>query len=83
MYTAMLVPNTFTNTKEHGVLANDESAPKTRDSTCRRCTASSKRHVDRRACIRRHTPPAKGDGPRPQDCLGGVRVRGAPFMSAQ
>ena len=25
----------------------------------------------------------KGDGPRPQDWRGGVRVRGAPFMSAQ
>ena len=29
---------------------DDESAPKTRDSTRRRCTASSKRHVDQRAC---------------------------------
>jgi hypothetical protein len=25
----------------------------------------------------------KGGGPRPQDRRGGVRVRGAPFMSAQ
>ena len=25
----------------------------------------------------------KGDGPRPQDWRGGVRVRGAPSMSAQ
>ena len=73
----MLVPNTNTRARCTG---DDESAPKTRDSTRRRCTASSKRHVDRRACSRRHP---WGDGPRPQDWRGGVRVRGAPFMSAQ
>ena len=33
--------------------------------------ASSKRHVDQRACSRRHP---WGDGPRPQDRRGGVRV---------
>ena len=53
---------------------------KTRDSTRRRCTVRSRRHVNRRACIRRHPG---GDSPPPQDRRGGVRVRGAPCMSAQ
>ena len=43
----MLVPNTNTRARCTG---DDECAPKTRDSTRRRCTAGSKRHVDRRAC---------------------------------
>jgi hypothetical protein len=75
--TAMLVPNTNTRARSTG---DDESAPKTRDSTRRRCNARSRRHVDRRACSRR---PPWGDGPRPQDRRGGVRVKGAPFTSAQ
>ena len=75
--TAMLVPNTNTRARCTG---DDESAPKTRDSTRRRCKARSRRHVDRRACIRRQRP--GDDSPRPQDRRGGVRVRGAPFMSA-
>ena len=49
--TAMLVPNTNTRARCTG---DDESAPKTRDSTRRRCNARSRRHVDRRACSRRH-----------------------------
>ena len=53
---------------------------KTRDSTRRRYIVRSRRHVNRRAYIRRHPG---GDSPPPQDRRGGVRVRGAPFMSAQ
>ena len=53
---------------------------KTRDSTRRRYIVRSRRHVNRRAYIRRHPG---GDSPQPQDRRGGVRVRGAPFMSAQ
>ena len=73
----MLVPNTNTRARCTG---DDESAPKTRDSTRRRCNARSRRHVNRRACSRRHP---WGDGPRPQDWRGGVRTKGAPFTSAQ
>ena len=50
---SILVPNTNTRARCTG---DDESAPKTRDSTRRRCNARSRRHVDRRACSRRHPP---------------------------
>ena len=49
--------DTDTNTRRARCTGDDESAPKTRDSTRRRCTARSRRHVDQRACIRRHRPP--------------------------
>ena len=44
----MLAPNTNTRARCTG---DDESAPKTRDSTRRRCTARSRRHVNRRALL--------------------------------
>ena len=48
-------PRTSWNTNTRARCPGDDaSAPKTRDSTRRRCTASSKRHVDQRAYIRRH-----------------------------
>ena len=46
-----------------------------------RCTASSIKDTPTDGPVFAATP--KGDGPRPRDWRGGVRVRGAPFTSAQ
>ena len=46
-------------------MKDDECSPKRRDSTRRRCTAGSKRHVGQRACIRRHPQGCRPATPRP------------------
>ena len=59
------------------VYGDDENAPKPGLGPPMR---RRPQRAHRRTCIRRHP---RGDGPRPQDGRGGVRMRGAPFMSAQ
>ena len=78
----MLVPNT--TTQEHGVLAMmtmPRCAPKTRDSTRRRCTAGTVKDTSTNGPVFAATP--KGDGPRPQDRRGGAYKRGAVHVGAK
>ena len=78
----MLVPNT--NTQKHGVLAMMKAPlrPGTRPVSAAQLAVED---TSTNGPVFAATP--KGDGPRPRDWRGGVRVimrvRGAPFMSAQ
>ena len=67
----MLVPNTNTRARCTG---DDESAPKTRDSTPVGAAQLAVKDTSADGPVFAVTP--KGDGPRPQDWRGGVRVKG-------
>jgi hypothetical protein len=76
--TAMLVPNT--NTQEHGELAMMKAPlrPGTRPVGAAQLAVK-----DTSTDGPGFAATPKGDGPRPQDWCGGVRVGGAPSTSAQ